>query len=96
MDYVRAYRDYQNSSYSDSNRSTLRDTMYAKQKAQATWVSENEPDITELVPLDFSDMTKMNNAYRDFYNLLVDTYEQNYNRDSGDCTELYSGDVYCL
>ena len=96
MDYVRAYREYQNSSYSDSNRSTLRDTMYAKQKAQSTWVSENEPDITELVPLDFSDMTKMNNAYRDFYNLLTDTYEQNYNSDSGDCTELYSGDVYCI
>lgn len=96
MDYVRAYRDYQNSSYSDPNRSTLRDTMYAKQKAQSTWVSENKPDITELVPLDFSDMTKMNNAYRDFYNLLTDTYEQHYNRDSGDCSELYSGDVYCM
>lgn len=94
MDYVRAYRAYQNSSYSDSNRSQLRDDMYAKQSAQRTWVSENKPDITELAPLNFSDTTKMYNAYRDFYTLLSETYEENYNSGSGDCSEL-RGVVYC-
>lgn len=94
MDYVRAYRAYQNSSYSDSNRSTLREEMYEKQSAQRTWVSENKPDIEELAPLDFSNMSTMYSAYRDFYNLLVETYEEHYNSGSGDCSEL-RGVVYC-
>lgn len=94
LDYVRAYRAYQNSSYSDPNRSTLRDDMYAKQSAQSNWVSENKPDITELAPLDFSDTSKMYNAFRDFYNLLVDTYEEHYDSGSGDCSEL-RGVVFC-
>lgn len=94
MDYVRAYRAYQNSSYSDSNRSQLRDDMYSKQTAQRTWISENKPDITELAPLNFSDTTKMYNAYRDFYELLTATYEEHYNSGSGDCSELHDV-VYC-
>lgn len=94
MEYVRAYRAYQNSSYSDSNRSQLRDDMYSKQTAQRTWVSENKPDITELAPLNFSDTTKMYNAYRDFYELLTATYEEHYNSGSGDCSELRDV-VYC-
>lgn len=94
MDYVRAYRAYQNSSYSDSNRSTLRDDMYAKQTAQREWIAENKPDITELAPLNFSDTTKMYNAYRDFYELVTATYEEHYNSGSGDCSEL-RGIVYC-
>jgi len=94
MDYVRAYRAYQNSSYSDSNRSQLRDDMYSKQTAQRTWVSENKPDITELAPLNFADTTKMYNAYRDFYELLTATYEEHYNSGSGDCSELRDV-VYC-
>ncbi len=94
MEYVRAYRAYQNSSYSDSNRTQLRDDMYSKQTAQRTWVSENKPDITELAPLNFSDTTKMYNAYRDFYELLTATYEEHYNSGSGDCSELRDV-VYC-
>ena len=94
LDYVRAYRAYQNSSYSDSNRSQLRDDMYSKQTAQRTWISENKPDITELAPLNFSDTTKMYNAYRDFYELLSATYEEHYNSGSGDCSELRDV-VYC-
>lgn len=94
MNYVRAYRAYQNSSYSDPNRSQLRDDMYTKQSAQRTWVSENKPDIKELAPLDFSDTTAMYNAYRDFYELLTTTYEEHYNSGSGDCSEL-RGVVYC-
>lgn len=94
MDYIRAYRAYQNSSYSDSNRSQLRDDMYSKRTAQSTWVSENKPDITELAPLNFSDTTKVYNAYRDFYELLTATYEEHYNSGSGDCSELRDV-VYC-
>lgn len=94
MEYVRAYRAYQNSSYSDSNRTQLRDDMYSKQTAQRTWVSENKPDITELAPLNFSDTAKMYNAYRDFYELLTATYEEHYNSGSGDCSELRDV-VYC-
>ncbi len=33
MNYVRAYRAYQNSSYSDPNRSQLRDDMYTANRA---------------------------------------------------------------
>lgn len=94
LGYIRAYRAYQNSNYSDSNRSELRDEYYAQQTSQREWVSANKPDIATLIPLNFSDTTKMYNAYRDFYNLLVDTYEENYNSGSGDCSEL-RGVVYC-
>lgn len=94
MEYIRAYRAYQNSSYSDPNRSELREEMNAKQTAQNNWVSENKPEITELAPLDFSDTAEVYAAYHDFYNLLTETYEEHYNSGSGDCSEL-RGTVFC-
>lgn len=93
-DYIHAYRDYQNASYSDSNYQELRDTYRTKQTEQRDWVAENQPDLSELAPLNLTNTSKIYNTYRDFYNLVVDAYEENYDSDSGDCTELRTG-VYC-
>ncbi len=92
--YVKAYRDYDNTSYSASNKSALRIERDNKKKELDDWISANKPDIKSLVPLKFDDTSKLNSAFNSLYELIKTNYEQNYNYDSGDCME-FLGKVVC-
>lgn len=58
------------------------------------WVAANKPDIATIAPLNFDGTSKMYSEFGNLYSLISDTYEQNYNSGSNDCTE-FLGDVYC-
>lgn len=92
--YVKAYRDYDSTSYSASNKSALRIERDNKKKELDDWISANKPDIKSLVPLKFDDTSKLNSAFNSLYELIKTNYEQNYNYDSGDCME-FLGKVVC-
>lgn len=91
---TQAYREYDNLSYSDSNKSAARVKYQDLQADHNNWVATNQPDIKSLGGLNFDNNTKMYNEWTKLYNLIRDTYEQNYNSESGDCSELF-GEVYC-
>lgn len=92
--YVKAYRDYDSTSYSASNKSALRIERDNKKKELDDWISANKPDIKSLVPFKFDDTSKLNSAFSSLYELIKTNYEQNYNYNSGDCME-FLGEVVC-
>ncbi len=94
LEVSHAYTAYDSTSYSDSNRSTLRTTYNDLRSALTEWVAQNKPDILTVVPLEFTETSTMYNEWTKLYDLISETYEQNYNFDSGDCTE-FLGEVYC-
>lgn len=91
---TQAYRDYDNLSYSDANKSAARVKYQDLQANHNNWVATNKPDIKQLGGLNFDNNTKMYNEWTKLYNLIRDTYAKNYNSGSGDCSELF-GEVYC-
>lgn len=91
---TQAYRNYDNLSFSDPNKTSARITYQNLQTDHNNWVATNKPDITQIGGLDFDNNTELYRAWTKLYNLIKDTYEQNYNSDSGDCSELF-GEVYC-
>ncbi len=84
--YIHAYKAYWDSSYSDPNRDALRKAMNTAQTEQRDWVSENRPDITSLVGLEFNDTAKVYNNFGNLYQTIREVYQENYDFDSGDCT----------
>lgn len=91
--YTQAYQAYYNASYSDPNKSELRTEMNNKQTEQKNWVAANQPDVAEMGKISSASKTTMYNDYTKLYNLIRDTYADNYD-DSGECSELF-GVVYC-
>ncbi len=91
---VRAYRTYDNVSYSDPNYDAYHDDYYAKRSEHSEWVAENRPDIESLYPIEISDTSDMHDKFEKLYDGIVDVYEENYDYASGDCTELL-GEVIC-
>ena len=90
-----AYRAYDNASWSDySAYQALRDTYNKKREELDDWIAINKPDINEIAPLDFNDTYKMYTEFGNLYDLIMDTYELNYNFGSEDCYE-YLGEVEC-
>lgn len=93
--YAHAYQAYWDAPSDASNKTQLRNDMNNKQSEQRLWVSENRPDITELVGLEFNNTSKMYNSYRTLFSTIADAYENHYNFGSGDCTELFDEVVIC-
>ena len=89
-----AYRTWDNEPYTTGNRTQLYNDYTNKKKEFADWVAANKPDINEVAPLGLDDTSKMYNDFNKLYNMITETYEENYNFGSGDCSELL-GDVYC-
>ena len=76
-----------------TNLSELYNDMVAKQNAFSEFKKENEPDITEIFPLELVDMAKLYSKFEDFYDYLRETYQNNYNPVTGGCKELVNGIV---
>lgn len=93
--YAHAYQAYWDAPSDDPNRAQLRNDMNNKQSEQRAWVSENRPDVVELVGLEFDGASKMYNSYRTLFSTIAGLYEDNYNFGSGDCTELFDDVVIC-
>lgn len=87
-----AYRAYRSASWQTS--SQLYTEYTNKRNEFNDWKAANRPDIKTVAPLNFDDTSKMYSEFSTLYNLISETYEQNYNSGSGDCTE-FLGEVYC-
>ncbi len=92
--YVKATQDYYAAEYSDGNKEVLRLEMNKLRAERQSYVSENKPDILEAVPLSFAGVTNMYEEFTKMYKTISTTYEKNYERGSGDCTE-FLGEVIC-
>lgn len=91
LEVAAAYRAYDNAT---SNYSALYSDYSKKNSEMREWATANQPDMSTLVPLNFADTSKMYSEFTTLYNMIAQTYEDNYNSGSGDCTE-FLGDVYC-
>lgn len=90
-----AYREYDNASWSNySTYQALRDAYQNKKKEYEDWLAVNKPDIHAVAPLEFGNTDTMYSDFGKMYNLIAKTYEVNYNRGSGDCSE-FMGEVHC-
>ncbi len=67
---------------------TLTQNMNQKQDEFKKWKKENEPDVTDLYPLELVDTAKLYAKFEEFYNYIRDTYEKNYNTEVRGCTEF--------
>lgn len=94
LDYARAYRAYYNASYSDKNYSEKRQVARDKETAYENFVDAQEPDIKTLAPINMENISAASTRFNDLYNAITKTYAENYDKNSGDCSELF-GVVYC-
>lgn len=93
--YIHAYQAYDAVSYSDPNRTQLRQTRDDLKNDRNTWITSNRPNLSALASLDFSKSKQLTNEFSKLYDLIKESYEKNY--DSGkndDCFELF-GEVIC-
>ncbi len=65
----------------------LHAAMKTKQDEFNKFKKENEPDVTEVFPLELVDTAKLYAKFEEFYNYVKDTYEKNYNPTVGGCKE---------
>lgn len=89
-----AYREYDGLSYSDSNKTTARQKYQELQASHKTWMAENKPNIKTMAALNFENTSKLYDAWTKLYDLIRETYEENYDEESGDCVMLF-GEVFC-
>lgn len=95
LEHTLAYRQAYDAYWSNSSAgSAERDAMNAAQDALDDWIDDNEIDMTEIADLDSSDTDDLIDEFDTLYDLIAEAYEENYNYDSGDCTELFNS-VYC-
>ena len=85
----RAYRAAPLSSWSEAY-----NTYTNKRNEFSDWAAVNKPDIKTIAPLNFNDTSKMYSEFNTLYDLITETYEENYNYGSGDCSE-FLGVPYC-
>ena len=91
-DAADAYFHHGNNTGEDLN--ALNEQMKQKQQEFNTWKKENEPDISELYPLELVDTAKLYAKFEEFYNYVRETYQNNYNAKVGGCKE-YVTSVVC-
>ena len=72
----------------------LSNDMKAKQEAFTDWKKKNEPEITELYPLELVDTAKLYAKFEEFYDYVRQTYQDNYDRKTGGCKE-YVTSIQC-
>lgn len=72
---------------------TLQRAMSEKQDAFTKWKKENEPEVTELYPLELVDTAKLYAKFEEFYNYIRETYQNNYNKQVGGCKEFVTSVV---
>lgn len=89
-----AYQAYDNASYFDSNKSSLRKEYEDRLTEFKDYKTKNLPNIETLAPLKFNDTTKMVDEFNKLDNLITETYEKNYSKNSGDCLE-FLGEIIC-
>lgn len=88
LPYAQAARDYENASWSDSNKNKLKQELAMQRTAQSDYVKQNKPDLTVVASLRFGDITGANKEFAILYNMIKEEYEQHYDEDSGDCSVL--------
>ena len=90
---AKAYRVYYDASW-DSNYYEKKDKYYDAKDAFDNYVNANEPDITNIAPINLENLNATSTRFQNLFTKIADTYEENYNTGSNDCTE-FLGDVYC-
>lgn len=91
--YVHAHQTYYNTRGNANYNQLLQNRNDAKDEFD-TWVTANRPNIPALFNLDFSNAKQLSSEFRKLYDLITESYEQNYDPDSGDCHELLD-EVIC-
>ena len=90
---AKAYKIYYDSDYGKSYYEKKNAYNDAK-KAFDDYVKSEEPDITELAPINLENISAAATRFQTLFTKIAETYAQNYNTGSGDCTD-FLGEVYC-
>lgn len=77
-----------------ANYTALHNDYQTKRDELNNWIAANKPDINSIAPLNLPDTYKMYSDFSSLYNLISETYEDNYDHSSDDCYEFF-GEVYC-
>lgn len=94
LEYIHAFRNYQNTSYTDPNKEALRQNYELLRADLQNWVSDHRPDVLELEKIKLPNTDAMYESFTKMYDLIRTGYEKHYDKKSGDCN--YSGrTVYC-
>lgn len=89
-----ASRAYSAASYTDKNKSNLRNTLNDAQTTYNNYVKENKPNIEELAGQVETSFSETYSEFDKLYDSIVSRYEEHYNFGSGDCFE-FAGEVDC-
>lgn len=93
--YAAAYKAYQDDPEANKD-SDLYTAMTKARTEYQDWLDDAASDLNKLADLSLSDTSTMYRAFRNLNDLIRDTYAENYNYGSGDCSENVStGKVYC-
>jgi hypothetical protein len=93
-EYVVASRDYYTASFSDEHKEDLRNAMTDKKKAYEDWKTKNDPNISELIPLENPDAAYLYAKFEELYDAIRQAYQENYNKEVGGCKEM-ANQVVC-
>lgn len=95
LEHALAYRSAYNAYWDNSKAgNTEREAMNKAEDAFEDWMDDNAVDMTKVAELDTADTDDLRTEFENLYDLIVEAYEENYDYDSGDCTELFDS-VYC-
>lgn len=86
-----AYQDWYNSPGYYGEKYNLKNQLDTEKK---NYVTANKPDVKSLYPLNLNNTSKIYSEFNKLYDLIDETYEKNYTKDSGDCLE-FLGEVIC-
>ncbi len=94
LEYIHAYRTYQETSYTSPEKETLRQTYETLRTNLQAWVEDHRPDVTKLEALTAPNTDALYESFTAMYELIRTGYEQHYDRNSNDCKD--SGrNIYC-
>ena len=93
-EYVVASRDYYTASFSDEHKEDLRNAMTDKKKAYEDWKIKNDPNISEIIPLENPDAAYLYAKFEELYDAIRQAYQENYNKEVGGCKEM-ANQVVC-
>lgn len=95
LEHALAYRSAYNAYWDNSKAgNTEREAMDKAEDAFEDWMDDNAVDMTKVAELDTADTDDLRTEFEDLYDLIVEAYEENYDYDSGDCTEFFDS-IYC-
>lgn len=91
--YIDAYRAYSSSPW-DNTYWKNKELYNNAKESISEYIESNQPDIKSMAPTNFEDLKATSVKLQNLLAKIADTYAENYNKGSNDCTEV-ADNVWC-